>query len=161
MTLISHDNLRARMQNDMRLWDKQVRVGGCVVTPPGSLRASRVGARWLQTTNGTKTFSFLTLQSCGLVFFFFFFFCTSASWTWSVNATVLPILSCYAHRQWRTSTFSRCPSSKNFCTGLCMCGVWNGCVLIWLQFFLSVLILAGFDWGYVYAELFWLTLSEK
>lgn len=94
-------------------------------------------------------------------FFFLFFFCTSASWTWSVNATVLPILSCYAHRQWRTSTFSRCPSSKNFCTGLCMCGVWNGCVLIWLQFFLSVLILAGFDWGYVYAELFWLTLSEK
>lgn len=42
-----------------------------------------------------------------------------------------------------------------------MCGVWNGCVLIWLQFFLSVLILPGFDWGYVYAELFWLTLSEK
>lgn len=52
--LISRDNWRARMQNDMRLWDEQVSVGGCVVTPPGSLRASTVGARRLQTTNGTK-----------------------------------------------------------------------------------------------------------
>lgn len=82
------------MQNDMRLWDEQVSVGGCVVAPPGSLRASRVGARRLQTTNGTKTFSFLALQSCGLFLFvcLFLFFRISASWTWSVNATVLPLM---------------------------------------------------------------------